>query len=85
MVHNNFYAFKRCHRCHKKSVDFPYIKKFWRQFVASLKDVELSCTVISGTTIGMISFSQSPLKMKYCSAFVAALKVAELDQILVQV
>jgi hypothetical protein len=48
--------------------------KFRCQFVAALKDAELSCTTISGTTIGTMSLSQ----MKYSSAFVAALEEAEL-------
>jgi hypothetical protein len=46
------------------SCRFPYIMKLRCQFVAALKDAELSCSAISGTAIGMITLSQAPLQMK---------------------
>jgi hypothetical protein len=38
--------------------------KFWRQFVAVLKDAELSCTTISDIAKGMISLSKVQLQIK---------------------
>jgi hypothetical protein len=48
----------------KKSSDFAFVVKYQHQFVAGLKDVELSCTVVSGTGTDMIIPPQAPQQIQ---------------------
>jgi hypothetical protein len=55
---------KRRYQFDRTSADFPFIVKYWCQFVAALEDAELFCTIVSDTGIGMIILPQAPLQLQ---------------------
>jgi hypothetical protein len=60
MVHNNSASSSAATDSIKKSADFPFIVKYWCQFVVALEDAELLCTVVLDTGTGTIILPQAP-------------------------
>ncbi len=54
----------RRYQFNRKSADFPFIVKYWCQFVAALEDAELLCTIVSDTVTGTIILPQAPLQLQ---------------------
>ncbi len=76
-VHNNSASSIAAKDVIIRSAGFVLIVKKRCQFVAALEVAELSCTIVSGTAIGIISLSQGPATNAIVG-FAAALEEAEL-------